>query len=311
MTGSPPRHEYARRMHRVQAHVDRHLSEALDLTQLAAVAHFSPFHFHRLFTAWMGETVGDYLRRRRLEVAALRLLTQPRTPVLEIALTMGFGSAEAFAHAFRARFGCSASQWRRHKAEERALQLRKLGQTQSKGDQARPGAVDDDGASFNLVDPSTMHVNINERSATRVVYLRYVGPYGPGVGAFWQQHFHPFLERHQLWGRDIYGVSHDDPEITAPASCRYDTCVEVDASFVAPIGAQLTTIAGGTYASMPFKGTSDTIGAAWKRLMRDWLPDSGYQLDGRPTFEHYWPGASFDLTTGAFECNIVIPLAPL
>lgn len=311
MTGAPPRHEYARRMYRVQAHVDQYLGETLDLAQLAEVAHFSPFHFHRLFTAWMGETVGDYLRRRRLEVAALRLLTQPQTPVLEIALTVGFGSAEAFARAFRTRFGCSASQWRRRKTEERTLQLRKLSQAQSKSDQAPAGAPVDDGALFNSAAAVNMQVNIIERAPTLVAYLRYVGPYGPGVAAFWQRHFHPFLERHQLWGRDIYGVSHDDPEITAPESCRYDTCVAVDAAFVAPAGALLTTIAGGTYASMHFKGTSDTIGPAWKQLMRDWLPDSGYQLDGRPTFEHYWPGAAFDLATGTFECNIVIPLAPL
>ena len=84
-------------MHRVVEHVDRHLDAELDLATLADVAHFSPFHFHRLFAAWMGETLGDYVRRRRLEVAATRLAAQPRVPVLQIALSTGFGSSEAFA----------------------------------------------------------------------------------------------------------------------------------------------------------------------------------------------------------------------
>ena len=57
-------------MHGVLEHIDRHLDESLELATLAEVAHFSSFHFHRLFSAWMGETLGDYLRRRRLEVAA-------------------------------------------------------------------------------------------------------------------------------------------------------------------------------------------------------------------------------------------------
>ena len=70
---------------------------------LAEVAHFSPFHFHRLFSAWMGETLGDYLRRRRVEVAAMRLVAQPRVTVLQTALSVGFGSAEAFTRAFKAR----------------------------------------------------------------------------------------------------------------------------------------------------------------------------------------------------------------
>ena len=89
------------------AYIDDHLEQPLDLEALAAVAHFSPFHFHRLFRAWTGETLGDYLRRRRVEMAALRLATQPRLGVLQVALAVGFGSGEAFTRAFAQRFGMS------------------------------------------------------------------------------------------------------------------------------------------------------------------------------------------------------------
>ena len=70
--------EYEWRMHKVLTHIDDHLDEPLELAALADVAHFSAYHFHRLFAAWAGETLGDYIRRRRVEVAALRLATQPR-----------------------------------------------------------------------------------------------------------------------------------------------------------------------------------------------------------------------------------------
>src|SRR5207249_8434504 len=103
---------YERRMHKVLDHIDRQLDKPLDLESLAEVAHFSPFHFHRLFAAWMGETLGDYLRRRRIEVAAMRLSSQPRLPVLTAAIGVGFGSGEAFARAFKTRFGCSPTAWR-------------------------------------------------------------------------------------------------------------------------------------------------------------------------------------------------------
>jgi AraC family transcriptional regulator len=306
-----PRAEFARRMHRVQLHIDQHLGEPLEVADLAAVAHFSPFHFHRLFTAWMGETLGEHVRRRRLEVAALRLLTQPRSSVLEIALTVGFGSGEAFAHAFKARFACSASQWRRAKAQERASQLSKLDQAQRKHDQAPAADDGDDGDALQLALETRMNVTVIERPATRVAYLRYTGPYGAGVHSFWKERFIPFLAQHQLFGRPILGVSHDDPLITAPEQCRYDTCVQVDEGQVIGGDALITTIAGGKYASLPFKGTSAAIGPAWTGLMRDWLPQSGWQLDGRPTFEYYAPGAAYDEATGSFECDIVIPLAPL
>src|SRR6266851_1333326 len=61
-------HDHARDGHgRVLEYIDRRLDEQLELDALAKVANFSPFHFHRLFTAWFGETLGDYMRRRRLE----------------------------------------------------------------------------------------------------------------------------------------------------------------------------------------------------------------------------------------------------
>src|SRR6202048_4902538 len=112
MTFPRNRAEYDGRMHRVLEHIDRQLDQPLDLETLAEVAHFSPFHFHRLFSAWMGETLGGYLRRRRCEIAATRLVAQPRLGILHIALGVGFGSAEAFTHAFSARFGCSPTAWR-------------------------------------------------------------------------------------------------------------------------------------------------------------------------------------------------------
>src|SRR6187551_1193712 len=88
--------EYQKRLHAVIEYIDRHLDEDLDLATLAGVAHFSEFHFHRLFRALMGEALGDYVRRRRLESAAVRLRSQDGVPVLSIALAVGFGSAEAF-----------------------------------------------------------------------------------------------------------------------------------------------------------------------------------------------------------------------
>src|SRR6202022_314988 len=123
------RTEYQARMHRVLAYIDRHLDEQLELDMLANVANFSSFHFHRLFTAWFGETLGDYVRRRRLELAALRLVAQPRLPVLQVALSVGFGSTEAFARAFKTRFGSTPTGWR-------DSQRRKRDQSKSKHDQA-------------------------------------------------------------------------------------------------------------------------------------------------------------------------------
>jgi AraC family transcriptional regulator len=62
---------------------------------------------------------------------------------------------------------------------------------------------------------------------------------------------------------------------------------------------------------MPFQGGGDAIGPAWRALMRDWLPASGWQLDQRPCFERYPAGGGFDPATRTFVCDICIPVTPL
>lgn len=286
-------------MHRVQAHIDQHLDQPLDLQALAAVAHFSPYHFHRLFLAWMGETLGDYLTRRRVERGAQRLRGQPDSTVLAIALSVGYGSAEAFSRAFKARFGHSPTQWRN------------LDQADSNLDQAGAWQPDEHGFSRNPDEGDPVNVRLIDRSPVRMGYLRYQGAYGPALGRFWAETFGPWLATQNLGPVARFGIAHDDPSLVPPEQCRYDCGVEVPAGWVPNGGALVTELPGGRYAALDFKGSAAEIGAAWSALMGRWLPSSGLQLDARPCFEHYGPASGFDLKTGVFDCELCIPVAPL
>jgi len=286
-------------MHAVVEYIDRHLEEKLDLETLAGVAHFSPFHFHRLFGALMGEALGDYLRRRRLEIAAVRMRSQNRVAVLDIALGVGFGSAEAFTRAFRARFGCSPTEWRKRKPD----------QVRRKTDQAMSVARRKNGGS--QTKESAMNVSIVDREAVHVAYLRYTGAYGPKISEFWMKTVAPWMATNQLMGRERFGISLDDPIVTKPAQCRYDACVASPDGEMLSGNPQRKVIPGGRYASLAYEGTGADIGASWDALLRDWLPQSGLQLDARPFFEHYPVDGRFDPKTGRFTCNICVPVAPL
>ncbi|MDB5807442.1 MAG: transcriptional regulator [Betaproteobacteria bacterium] len=307
------RREYAQRMHRVQEYIDAHLDANLDLATLAEVAHFSAFHFHRLFAAWMGETLGDYLRRRRLEWAAVRLIGQPDTPVLDIALGVGFGSAEAFARAFKTRFGVSATVFREQQAQQRIARPdppnSNPGQANGNPDQALTNAFEHHGASTNAMEPA-MEVKVVDRKPVKIAYMRYIGPYGQPVADFWQQSFAPWMIAHGLMGAARYGIAHDDPAITAPEKCHYDACVEVPADFTV-VGALSTTLPAGMYACTPYYGNGADIAVPWQALLRDWLPASGMQLDSRPFLEYYPVGARYDPQTGSFECELCIPVTTL
>ena len=286
-------------MHAVVEYIDRHLDQKLDLAVLAGVAHFSPFHFHRLFHALMGEALGDYLRRRRLEIAATRLRAQHRIPVLDIALAVGFGSAEAFTRAFRVRFGCSPTQWRNSKPGQVAGKPRQAAKASNRKDDSSPKQE------------LTMNVRLVDREPVRVAYLRHTGPYGPALGVFWMTAVAPWMQTNHLMGRERFGISLDDPAVTKPERCRYDACVASPEGEVLSGDPGHKVIPGGRYACLAFEGTGAEIGAAWDALLRDWLPKSGLQLDARPFFEHYPVDGRYDPKTGAFTCNVCVPVAPL
>lgn len=310
--------EYTQRFNKVLDFIDRHLAEPVDLAALADVAHFSPFHFHRLFRAWMGETLGDYLRRRRLEVAALYLMHRRRKSVLEVALEVGFGSGEAFSRAFRLQFGVTPSLWRKSTPQRWADSLagRTGGamrsnpdQPLSKIDQAHNAGWADHGAV--TFQEFSMEIEIVNLPPTRVAYMRHIGPYGPGIGLLWQQKFLPWRAAQGLDNAACYGVGHDDPDVTPAERCRYDACVAVPDDFVAhnPIGS--ANLPGGRYAVARFRGDAPAIGVAWRELLREWLPASGMQPDGRPLFEYYPADACHDPETGVFECQLCLPVKPL
>ena len=303
------RAEYERRMHNVVEHIDRHLDQPMSLQTLAGVAHFSPFHFHRIFAAWMGETLGDYLHRRRVELAAMRLVSQPRVPVLQIALSVGFGSGEAFARAFKGRFGCAPTSWRTQASGQRIANS-KSGQVDRKIGQIRKSNTREHRAS-NKPSEAVMKVKLINRNPVNVAYHRHLGAYGKQLSLFWQTTVYPWMAANDLLAQPRYGISHDDPGITAPAQCRYDACVEISPGTVLTGNALTTTIPGGRYAVLPFKGAVEQIGPAWAGLLRDWLPASGLQLDARPCFEHYPRGSAYDAKTGVFDCEICIPVMPL
>jgi AraC family transcriptional regulator len=308
MSTQKSRDVYADRMHRVTEYIDQHLGQFLDLETLAGVAHFSPFHFHRLFSALTGETLGGYLRRRRCEVAATRLLAQPRLAVLQIALDVGFGSAEAFTHAFNARFGCSPTAWR---LQQSATRKSNPDQANSKPSQAAEEESAKNGAVNRSTKEAPMKVEVIDRRATPIAYLRHVGPYGEGLGAFWQTEVYPWMVAGGLLQQERYGISHDDPNVTAPEQCRYDAGCEIPPKFIALGNAHKTVIPGGNYAALSFKGTVSEFEPAWTALLRDWLPSSGLQLDNRPMFEYYPAGSSYDPATGVLDCKLCVPVVPL
>lgn len=103
---------YHSRMQRVLAHIDRHLDEDVGLEALSAVAAFSPYHFHRQFSAIFGLSLHRYVQLARMKRASWRLAYRSGDSVTEIAFDAGYEAPDSFARAFRQRMGQAPTAFR-------------------------------------------------------------------------------------------------------------------------------------------------------------------------------------------------------
>jgi AraC family transcriptional regulator len=270
--------EYRRRMERVLAHIQRHLDESLDLASLARVAHFSPFHFHRGFRGMVGESVGEHVRRLRMERAALQL-RQTDHSILQIALQAGYEPHEAFSRVFRIRFDCSPTHFR-HAAHAPTHLPALCNVHYSPHDQ------------IDLL-PQTrgahsMDVRIERIKPIRVAYVRGYGPYPQVFPKIWKKlnelAIGLKLEKPGAWRLSI---CNDDPELTPADKIRADACISCDESFQPTGDLQVREIPAGSYAVLRYQGPYSGLGNAWSQLCGHWLPQSGLKIRNAPCFEVY------------------------
>jgi AraC family transcriptional regulator len=111
LTGAQTLQDYSHCIEDVMRYIREHISEPLDREMLAGVAGFSVPHFHRVFTARVGESAASYVRRLRLERAG-RKLRMGAVDITEVALAAGYDTHAAFSKAFKQHFGLSPSKFR-------------------------------------------------------------------------------------------------------------------------------------------------------------------------------------------------------
>ena len=296
------RAEYAARFNRVVDHIQAHLTEAIDLETLAGVACFSPYHFHRQFHGWMGETIHDFIFRLRVERAAAQLAYSPGKSVTEIGLDCGFSSPSTFARAFRTFHGITPSEWR----QRRTLFAAGGGRPAPAGGEARPFQ----GRVFTLALP----VEVQRLAPMRVAYIRHVGPFQENAALFER-----LLGRIRAWAGPrgllvptarLLSVSHDAPEITEARKLRLDAAITVPAGTRAEGEIGCRDLEGGAYAVARARIRPNQFIATWDTLMGGWLPGSGWQPDDRPRFEIYLNDPLTD-PEGLIEVDVCLAVKPM
>ncbi|MEQ1570186.1 MAG: AraC family transcriptional regulator [Myxococcota bacterium] len=261
MTREATRCDYEARIDQVLTYVERHLDEELSPARLARVAHFSGYHFHRVFRGVTGESVMECVRRLRLERAARRLRATDDS-VTEVAFQAGFSSHEAFTRAFAARFGEPPQVFRGH-------------------DGAR---IETLRASGRMAVPE---VQLRTTRARRFVHLRGTGTFAD-VGPAWVALVTLARDAGLYSGSEtLVGRYPDDPEITPPGRVRFDVGLVCDHARPAPAPLRDGVLPAGRWAVALHEGSYATLSETYLRLVGGWFVTTGRALADGPCLETY------------------------
>lgn len=270
---------YLQRINLVLNYIREHLTDDLSLDTLAEVACFSPYHFHRIFTALTGETLNNAVGRLRLDRAAALLKASPKATVTQVALETGFTSTSSFSRAFKKHFGISARSWDRRSP----LKERKNGQVLEGFPIYTVEQLAEVAAS------GTFEVRINPMPAQHIAYIRVFNSYQPeGVVSAYDRLLDWYLARGgDLAHTQAWGMSQDDPMITPLELCRYDICLTVPPDWKGDGEVDTRIFAACHLATLHCVGDIYRVDMAWQYLYTYWLPRSRCEPDNLPAMEIY------------------------
>lgn len=317
-TNKQYRNEYISRINKVIDYIQNNLDAQLDLDTLANVAHFSKFHFHRIFSVMVGETLNSYINRMRIEKAASLLIVNSNMSITEVAFNYGYSGSAQFSRAFNKHFGMSASEYRNEGYKKSKIRKIESNIGKLKGKDSKAGNINplyfDDAISIKIKGIK-MKVKVKKLDDMTVAYIRHIGPYAGDSNLFGE-----LFNKLYKWAgpRDLVNppdtktmsIYYDDPKITDESKLRMDVCLTIpeNAEVSGEIGKMVIT--GGKYAVGRFELNADEYSAAWSKLMGEWFPESGYVPDDKPSFEMYQNNPE-EHPEGKCIVDICVPVKPM
>lgn len=277
------KHYYQSRINKAVKFLNQNLGEELRIQQLAEVAHFSTFHFQRIYKALQNETPYETLLRLRLEKAVFLLKNHPSKKVSDIAYECGFSSIENFSRQFKGRFKCSPSAYRKDKEKQNS----RIYQEENPND-FYPYIED----SRKEASPD-FEVSIEHLEAIPIALIRAL--FGEDGSVLVQR----YLELIQ-WAEDNqipyqgeltrFGMSIDSIEVTPASIYRYDFALRNPNPALCGGLIEQGEIPAGLYATVHCQGSIMDVAQAWDHLYKHWLPSSSYVPLHYPAIEEFIQG---------------------
>lgn len=251
--------EYFQSVYRAVKYIEEHSDENHTLESLAKIGGFSKYHFHRIFKSVVGESIGDYIRRVRLQKTAIKFKSDRN--ITSIAMESGYETSAAFAKAFKDHFGLTPSEF--------AFNAKQITTDKS-------------------ITPRFI-----EMEPFDVLYVRRTGPYFIACHEAWDVLIAFAQQQRKATGIDLFGkettawgIGHDNPLFTPADKLRCDACISWNDKRVIPSGeVTAKTIEGGRYAVFLHRGAYENMGQTY-RMIGDWIVTNKIRVKGSPIFRY-------------------------
>ncbi len=274
--------EYLQSIYKVIYYIEKHYKEPLSTESLSKISGFSKYHFHRVFHNIVGESLGEYIRKIRLQNSAFKLCNP--TSITEVAMQSGYETHATFSKAFKTRFNLSPKEF-------------------SKKIKARKGAI--------MIEPKIVNFK-----SVEVLCVRRCGDYMVSAGEAFEALMHFAYEqkikhKKDLMGKEamMFGIGYDDPNSTPTDELRYDACISYDDRSVTPTGEVVVkTIEGGTCLYYLHKGSYEGLKEVYTQLM-EYIIEHELSVADKPPFERYLNRDPRRTKPENLKTEIYIPLA--
>lgn len=295
-------HEYRRRINKVQDYIEEHIMDSFTLEDLAMIAGFSKYHFHRIFKAITHESLLQYVNRFKLERAALLLGQRIDMTITDIAYHMGFSDSAVFSRSFKHMYHMSPREYRENYRKNCKDQYHISRYNLGMSDEEKKESIDG-------------HVEIVNIQAIKIAYIRFTGDYQELA-----IHFPLILERLFEIGNmqnliedeaKVVAIYHDHPEFSQPKDFKtsigitipYNACIdESELSFM--------EIPSGLYIVGHFYIPQHLYSVIWDYIYEEWLTTSGYVPRDSFPFEMYMNNYRED-KNHMHRVDIYLPVEPL
>lgn len=258
--------DYFQRIQKTIDYIEDNLENELTLDELAKMACFSKYYYHRLFSMYVGQPVMGYIRKRRLAKAVTKLDSTDDN-ILKIAVDYQFESQEVFTRAFSKYFDITPGKYRKLKAKIKLNE--KISVLGMKSKKRRDG-----------IQPKLV---IKEK--TTLIGMTLYTTFEENLEKLTIANFHNNIfgqqqeKIHNIIDKDIrYGICESVLDDTEGNKLLHTACVEVSSIEYIPDGMQVRVLPPLKYLAFTHKGKVGEIADTFSYIFQDYLPNSNYEL---------------------------------